>query len=206
MSGSRWTRTRDALAGLAKVVLQYDDDGIEIFFLNAVNSGKTVKTPEDVMQLFDHVTPSPGTPTGARLDQILSKYISRIEMAKQKSGGDSNPTNSGIKPLNLIVITDGAPSDSPEKVIIAAAKRLDAGDFPLVQVGIQFIQVGSDVAASKALRDMDDHLGHQNGLRDIVDTRPFSGKGLTADHLITMLVGGINRRVDRMANVPELKN
>ena len=43
MSGSRWTRTRDALAGLAKVVLQYDDDGIEIFFLNAVNSGKTVK-------------------------------------------------------------------------------------------------------------------------------------------------------------------
>lgn len=124
-----------------------------------------LQTAADVVRLFDQVTPSPGTPTGARLDQILSKYITRIEMAKQKSGGNANPSDSGIKPLNLIVITDGAPSDDPQSVIVAAARRLDAGEFPLTQVGIQFIQVGSDVNASKALRRMDDDLGAMNGIR-----------------------------------------
>ncbi|KAG8699092.1 hypothetical protein FRC09_006841 [Ceratobasidium sp. 395] len=79
MIGSRWNEARDALAGLAKTALKYDNDGIEIFFLNDVNAGKTVK--------------------------------------------------------------------------------------------------------------------------DIVDTRPYTGKRLTAELLVTMLLGGINRRIDKLENV-----
>jgi hypothetical protein len=43
MTGSRWNEARDALAGLVKTALKYDEDGVEIFFLNAVDSGQTVK-------------------------------------------------------------------------------------------------------------------------------------------------------------------
>lgn len=32
-------------------------------------------------------------------------------------------------------------ADDPESVIVTAARRLDAGKFPITQVGIQFIQV-----------------------------------------------------------------
>ncbi|KAG9118950.1 hypothetical protein FRC07_006266 [Ceratobasidium sp. 392] len=197
MMGSRWDEARDALAGLAKTALKYDNDGVEIFFLNAVDAGKTVKTEEDVKQLFASVTQSPGTPTGKRLEHLLSAYISKLEAAKHKVGTVDFET-SGIKPLNLIVITDGAPSDDPKSVIVAAAHRMDASKFPLTQVGIQFIQVGNDTGASKALRDMDNGLSAMNNVRDIVDTRPFTGQRLTAELLITMLLGGINRRVDKI--------
>lgn len=197
MSGSRWNEARDALMGLVKLALKHDDDGVEIAFLNAIDSGRTVHNEEEVRQLFYSVRPSSGTPTGERLEQILTKYIMRLEAAKQKSGG-APPASSGIKPLNLIVITDGEPTDDPESVIIAAARRLDAGQFPLAQAGVQFIQVGDDKAASKALHELDSHLSEKNDIRDIVDTRPFTGKTLTSDLLIAMLLGGINRRVDRL--------
>ncbi|QRV77433.1 von willebrand factor type A domain protein [Ceratobasidium sp. AG-Ba] len=194
MGGSRWQEARDALAGLAKIALKYDNDGIEIFFLNAVDSGRTVKasfSDEDVRQLFASVRQSPGTPTGRRLNDLLTAYINKLETAGAKS----------IKPLNLIVITDGEPSDDPASVIVEAARRLDEGKYPLAQVGIQFIQVGDDSWASKALKDLDNHLGTMNSVRDIVDTRPYTGQPLTAERLITMLLGGINRRVDRLENV-----
>ncbi|KAJ1308347.1 hypothetical protein OPQ81_004057 [Rhizoctonia solani] len=197
MAGSRWNEARDALTGLAHHALKHDQDGIEIFFLNNVYSGKAVRNEEEVRQLFYSVKPGGGTPTGHRLEQILTDYITKIEAAKTKSGG-ADPLQSGIKPLNLIVITDGEPSDDPESVIVAAARRLDAGQFSLTQVGIQFIQVGNDKSASKALKELDSHLQEDYNVRDIVDTRPFNGKKLTSEVLIAMLLGGINRRVDRI--------
>ena len=52
-----------------------------------------------------------------------------------------------------MIITDGAATDDPESVIVSVAQRLDAGRFPLSQVGMQFIQVGNDAQASTALQD-----------------------------------------------------
>ncbi|CUA77907.1 hypothetical protein RSOLAG22IIIB_06860 [Rhizoctonia solani] len=197
MAGTRWNEALDALMGLASYALKHDTDGIEIYFLNDVDNTKQVKNGEQVRQLFYSVKPGGGTPTGRRLEQILTAYITRIEAAKTKSGG-ADLSQSGIKPLNLIVITDGEPSDDPESVIVAAARRLDAGQFPLAQVGIQFIQVGDDKSASKALKELDEHLHEDYNVRDIVDTRPFTGTKLTPEVLIAMLLGGINRRVDRI--------
>ncbi|CAE6342269.1 unnamed protein product [Rhizoctonia solani] len=197
MAGTRWNEALDALTGLASYALKHDKDGIEIYFLNDVDNTKQVKNGEQVRQLFYSVKPGGGTPTGRRLEQILTAYIARIEAAKTKSGG-ADLSQSGIKPLNLIVITDGEPSDDPESVIVAAARRLDAGQFPLAQVSIQFIQVGDDKSASKALKELDEHLHEDYNVRDIVDTRPFAGTKLTPEVLIAMLLGGINRRVDRI--------
>lgn len=59
----------------------------------------------------------------------------------------------------------GQPTDDPAPVIVQAAKRLDEGHFPLSQVGIQFVQIGSDPAAAEALREMDDDLAAANGIR-----------------------------------------
>jgi hypothetical protein len=38
-----------------------------------------------------------------------------------------------MKPLNLIVLTDGVPSDDVESVLLSAAKKLDKLDAPLYQ-------------------------------------------------------------------------
>jgi hypothetical protein len=95
------------------------------------------------------------------------------------------------------VITDGAPSDEPEDVIVAAARRLDRGDFPLSQLGIQFVQIGNDPEARAALEELDDDLSGKYGVRDIVDTTPYTSAGLDGAVLIKILLGGINRRVDK---------
>lgn len=47
-----------------------------------------------------------GTPTGARLDAILGQYANELDNAI------GTPEYSTIKPLDLICLTDGAPSQS----------------------------------------------------------------------------------------------
>ena len=51
-----------------------------------------------------------------------------------------------------------APSDDPESVIVAAARRLDRGHWPLGQLGIFFLQIGDDAEASEYLHALDENL------------------------------------------------
>ena len=62
------------------------------------------------------------------------------------------------------------------------------------QVGIQFVQVGDDPDATAYLQSLDNDL---KGVRDIVDTTPYLGGELTVDMIIKIVIGGINRRVDK---------
>lgn len=60
------------------------------------------------------------------------------------------------------------------------------------------MQVGADPSAAEFLRELDDGLAKQHNIRDIVDTTPSAklGKELSAESLVKILLGGINRRVD----------
>lgn len=112
MAGRRWKDTRAALAELAKTASQYDVDGVDIRFLNSTVVGSNVKTARAVESLFDSVDPDGITPTGEKLEILLLDYILRIEEAQDRDRAD--PTAKGtalkaIKPLNLIVLTDGEP-------------------------------------------------------------------------------------------------
>lgn len=76
-------------------------------------------------------------------------------------------------------------------------EQLDRGQYPLSQVGIQFLQIGNDPEAREALQELDDDLSSEHGIRDIVDTVPFNGEEMNAGLIIKTLLGGINRRLDR---------
>ncbi|WWC73736.1 uncharacterized protein I206_107708 [Kwoniella pini CBS 10737] len=60
-------------------------------------------------------------------------------------------------------------------VFITFAKRIDKGEYPLFQVGIQFLQVGNDPFFPNCEQD------------------------LTAEIIVKTLAGGINRRIDGKA-------
>ncbi|KAG9119164.1 hypothetical protein FRC07_005963 [Ceratobasidium sp. 392] len=202
MAGSRWEEAREALMGMADIALKHDPDGVEVSFLNSEEQ-RAVRSASEIKALFDviRIDRKHATPTGERVEQILAAYMDRLEGAHKS---DQTTGNSGIKPLNLIVVTDGAPSDDPESVIVSVAKRLGEGQFPKTQVGIQFIQIGDDRRAKKALKELDNCLAKKHGIPDIVDTRPYSkknGNKLTAESLTAMLLGGIDRRVDNAKKV-----
>jgi hypothetical protein len=102
--------------------------------------------------VFDRIQPTGITPIGGKLEELLLTYLDKIENAKAREiAGESNALKA-IKPVNYIVLTDGAPSqchllstmpdlvtgifaaDDPEDVIVMAARRLDRGNFPITQV------------------------------------------------------------------------
>jgi hypothetical protein len=77
------------------------------------------------------------------------------------------------KPISILVITDGVPSESLDglcdlehqptlisaddarSVIVEIARRLDVKNVPLRQLGIQFVQIGDDANAAKALKELE---------------------------------------------------
>jgi uncharacterized protein YegL len=210
MAGRGWREVSHALSTIAPIVTEHDHDGIDIYFLNhtsrnpgALNDGvapggyRGIKKAATVTEIFKTVRPQGGTPTGVRVHSILKPYMAKLE-SELALGKD-------FKPLNLIVLTDGVPSDDLESVLLATAKKLDKLDAPPYQVGVQFFQVGNEPSAKEALEELDDELSNmvEGGVRDIVDTCTWTGSsdggvGLTADGILKVCLGSVNRRLDRV--------
>lgn len=196
MAGRSWRETSLALASIAPICTAHDKDGIDIYFLNAPDSPsyRNITRANEVQRIFETVKPGGGTPTGTKLNAILKPYLRECEA--KKSDMDA------VKPLNIIVITDGVPTDDPESVIISHAKKLDRLDAPMWQVGIQFFQVGEERGAADALQELDDGLEAIGNMRDIVDTVPWRSQnggssGLNADGILKVVLGAVTRRLDR---------
>ncbi|XXG97802.1 Phosphatidylinositol-3-phosphatase SAC1 [Hypoxylon texense] len=209
---NRWGETQKAISTILPICMEHDDDGIDVYFLNHRTSDpgdgscgvagtgyRNVKDVRVVQDMFKFVKPSLATPTGMRLDYILRPYLRNYEAQVYRTGGDVY----SVPPINIIVITDGQPTDEPGEIIAQAARRLDEMRAPPHQIGIQFFQVGRDANATSALEDLDNELCRQEGIRDMVDTATFNGANkanqptLTADGILKVVLGAVKRKLDR---------
>ncbi|KEF50775.1 uncharacterized protein A1O9_13181, partial [Exophiala aquamarina CBS 119918] len=181
----------------------YDADGIDIYFLNhwkpnSTHGGYTnITTTAAVQNLFKTVRPLGSTPTDTRLSHLLRPYLAEVADSIERQSRGHEAT---VKPGNIIVITDGVPSDDVESVIVNVARKLDSCGAVPWQVGIQFFQVGREPEAAEDLKEMDDALSGTYNIRDMVDTVPWTGdKGqeLTAQVLLKVCLGSVVRRHDR---------
>lgn len=208
MEGSRWLEVEQVLKAITPICTAHDEDGIDVYFLNnrceshkipkekAHGGYYNIKKADEVQRLFESVQPRYLTPTGRRLRDILKPYCDQLKSSKDMDD---------VKPVNIIVITDGEASDDPESIIVDYAGRLDTLGAPLYQVGIQFFQVGDDPGARNALKELDDGLA-KGGVRDMVDTvswdanAPPSEMALSADKILKIVLGGVVRRIDRQTD------
>jgi hypothetical protein len=189
MDGKLWTEARDALAGVAEASRLKGGEGLDIYCLNNPKYQPDLRSELDVYNFFNDIVPEGQTPLGERLRRILDIYVPRIE--------DPSPHR---KPISILVITDGVPTDDPKSVIIEFARRLDEKNVPLRQLGIQFVQIGDDPDAAYALKELDDQLGPENGVRDMVDTTPFNlaEPSLRADIIVKIVLGSLNSTLDNV--------
>jgi uncharacterized protein YegL len=187
MAGSLWRDAREALAGIAELNSAVSADGVDVYFMNDARFGVNVKSGSEVRQLFDTVSPVGETPTGKKLQQLFDRYIPLVE-----------DRNSSHRPITIVVITDGVPTDDPTSVIIAAARRLDQREVPLKKFGVQFVQIGDDPEAAEGLQELDDDLAGAHGIRDMVDTTPFDPRNttFTSDTMLKILLGAIDETMD----------
>ncbi|KUI55336.1 hypothetical protein VP1G_02614 [Cytospora mali] len=193
MVGRSWREVQSALSSITPICTAHDADGVDIYFLNhrspypaphpphqaqgkASGGYANVTDASAVERIFTAVRPGGMTPTGTRLNHILKAYLRHYEAAVERAGGDPDATD--VKPINLIMITDGVPSDDPESVLLSVAQKLDRLEAPPHQVGVQFFQVGNEAGAAEALRALDDDLADLGGgVRDMVDTVTFNVRG-----------------------------
>ena len=188
MEGRCWRETAKALETIAPICTQHDSDGIDIHFLNNSAKYSRVTTFKEVKEIFESVRPIGATPTGSRLCTILNPYLDKLEET-----GEEN-----VKPLDIIVITDGQATDDVESAILDAASRLDRLNAVAWQVGIQFFQVGDDPDAKKMLQNLDDKLP-EKGVRDMVDTMSWTdGTGLNGQGILKCVLGAVVRRRDNV--------
>ncbi|KAK4142774.1 uncharacterized protein C8A04DRAFT_29540 [Dichotomopilus funicola] len=214
IQGSRWAEVQALLSSISPICTAHDSNGIDIYFLNAKNTHLhryshnehgakgycNITTPSQVTEIFSEVQPRGATPIGKRLSDILWPYVREFERSAALPG--NTPEDSGVKPVNMIVITDGTPTDDPESIIISVAKKLDALEAPPHQLGIQFFQVGNDPRAAEYLRDLDDGLAEQANVRDMVDTATWESSGrraLSAEAILKVVLGAVVKRLDRRA-------
>lgn len=218
MVGRSWREVQSALSSITPICTAHDADGVDIYFLNhrspypaSQSQGKAsggyanVKDVTAVDRIFTSVRPGGMTPTGTRLNHILKAYLRHYEAAVERAGGDPDATD--VKPINVIMITDGVPSDDPESVLLSVAQKLDRLEAPPHQVGVQFFQVGNEPGAADALRTLDDELAEMGGgVRDMVDTVTFnsrSGAGassvpaLSGEGILKVVLGAVVKRLDR---------
>ncbi|KAI1820914.1 hypothetical protein F4861DRAFT_521080 [Xylaria intraflava] len=226
---SRWEQTRNVIEQIVPICMRYDQDGVDIYFLNdpydlnffgdprreeptwrkdgVIEEGKAshvyagVSDADAVRKIFNSRRPALYTPTGKRLGQIMETYVDCYEARELEH-------QARLKPLNIIVITDGEASDKGvlRNNLIRQAERLDALNAPYHQLGVQFIQVGKDAQATSHLHELDDNLGRRGQeLRDMVDCvthEQMSGEGdhpqLTADAVLKIVLGAVNKRLDNL--------
>lgn len=162
MYGRRWYTASKALADTAAIAVRYDTDGIDVKFFNEPlegNEGKNITSSERVMELFTKIHDFDGpTLTADLLEAELNEYMYHYDQNRSRRG------------LNLIILTDGEPEKGQdvERVIIKYANQLRDARAPLFHVGIQFVQIGADSAATEFLRRLDSKLKDTHNLdRDV---------------------------------------
>jgi len=199
---SRWQQALDAFAILVAKAVDYDTDGINIVFMNNGKANMRVKTLQDLETLWSRIeapVQDDPTPTGQILDDLLSAYKARAVPPQTSNRSRTKVPETRPKKLMIVVVTDGIATDAPEDPIIDAAKFFQKHGFPLDQLGIQFVQVGEDKAATKWLQELDTGLRSKMGEdgRDIVDTIRSDGINLGGLDLLKAMTGAVNRKQDR---------
>lgn len=195
--GDSWNQVREALGGIVDIAIQYGSKGLDLHFMHQNQFAENMRSRFDVEKLFDQLSPTgEDTPTGVRLEQLIEMYLPLIE----------HPSSTH-EPISIIVITDGTATDSDEllRCIVEAASRLDRQQVHLEKFGIQFVQIGTDQDAARALHVLDDELSDRYKIRDIVDTTPFdpSNGAFNTDYMIKILIGSLHQETDnRTAELP----
>lgn len=203
----QWSDVSALIQAVAPVCLKYDDNGIDIYFVNhrpmfylpgmsvrksgynnigRVHSETNDKDKGSAQGIFRRVSPGGRCKLGGRLRKILTWYIEQLRADPQRA------------PLNIIVITAGVSSDDFTAPLIDAARELDNMKAPEHQLGVMLFQLGDDEEARKKFEHADDHMYKAAGTRDIVDTVAWRGwpAGFTSDDMVKAVLGAVSKKMD----------
>ncbi len=140
---------------------------------------------DSVSRFFESNKPSGNTDMNRAIKSELGQYFTA-----RKALSSLNPINSRgtSRPILIAMITDGLP-DRPlalKETIIEATKQMTESD----QIAITFLQVGTDLKATKYLQELDECLVGRKAVHDIVTTKTF--EQLNRSGLVSALMQSVS--------------
>jgi uncharacterized protein YegL len=168
---SRLQRAKELTIGLAYYLIDYDQNGIDLYTFASTVKVEPAVTPARVEEVFAKIKPWGGTKLDLALDEI-----GKIFLEEAKSGAYSQA--SGKSGMTIFVITDGEPDDprAVTKKILELANSVGDSDILRIQVlTIADDNTDEGKAVNAYWQKMDDDL-KKNGLtaNDIIDVKPFA--------------------------------
>ncbi|RMZ75675.1 hypothetical protein DV737_g5186, partial [Chaetothyriales sp. CBS 132003] len=137
----------------------FDDDGIQVRFMNSVEQGNGIRSEQQVNEMIARTKFSGLTPMGRELQ---NKILGPLVLGPARSGQLR-------KPILVITITDGQPtgesSSDVAKIIKNASAELERSRYGKGALAFQFAQVGNDLKAREFLSKLDE----EPTIGDIID-------------------------------------
>ncbi|KAH7099323.1 hypothetical protein BKA62DRAFT_314462 [Auriculariales sp. MPI-PUGE-AT-0066] len=191
---SDWAEIRNALLTIMEEAMRFDADGISVRFLNDPDFIDNTKNTSAVQQLVSQVQPGGNALISQKLRVLIDEHNERSIRAQ----GISLKALYNVKPLNIIVLTNGDFIEPPVAIIrrlrpaLLVAQQIPMSQDVERRIGIQFVQVGSNLEAMKALENLDTLLPKNE---DMIDTVRWDGT-VTPSKLYKILLGSVHRGMD----------
>ena len=191
---SRWDQARRIIASVAPKVAQYSPYGIDLHFLNRATFYSDLHTEREVQEAFNAVTPAKGTPTGIRVNDILDAYMCTLRYYRD------------LIPLNLLILTDGEANDEEilHWTIEEHLTNLIHRGYPAHQLGIEFVQVGDCMNATRQLVKLEVEV-NRHFKRDVIGVTPINQtSNINPDLLLAIAASGIHARIKGYMRPPRI--
>ena len=149
--GERIADLKVILSRVAFAAALFDDDGVQVRFMNSLEQGNGIRDEQQVNALCSRVPFRGLTPMGRELD---ARILQPLVLGPARSGQLR-------KPVLIITITDGTPTGeerdkTPQVIRNAAAELARNQRYGRGAVSFQFAQVGNDLKARDYLGELDE--------------------------------------------------
>ena len=152
-NGERIDDLKLILQRVAFAASLFDDDGIQVRFMNSPEQGNHIRNDAEVAGLIQRIKFKGLTPMGSQLRQ---KVVDPLIVQPLRSGALR-------KPVLVITITDGQPAGEPSNAVFEtiryAAGEVSRSRYGKGAIAFQFAQVGNDLKAREFLGKLDEEAG-----------------------------------------------
>ncbi|CEQ41804.1 SPOSA6832_03562, partial [Sporobolomyces salmonicolor] len=144
--GSRIDDLKLIVSRVAYAASLFDDDGIEVRFMNSRVEGNGLRTEQEAMALVQQVKFSGLTPLGTALN---NKVIEPLILGPARANRLKKPV--------LVIAQGGEDRYQIVKVIVNAVRTLASTRYGADAISLQLAQVGNDMKARAFLEEIDVH-------------------------------------------------
>ncbi|KAG9054162.1 hypothetical protein FS842_005932 [Serendipita sp. 407] len=144
---------------------------VQLHFINDSRS-RVIRTVSKENRLFDELSKKGQMSITEKLDELMGEYFMSLRDSQSVLQSENCKENLPRR-AEYILLLHNPPIDDIEPILIFVAKNLDAGRFPLNQLQLRFIQIGTDPKVTETMQRVTS-IAERHNVRQIVQTYNYA--------------------------------